>query len=135
VTGLVVLDASALVAMLLDAGEVGDWVAERRRDTAMAAPELALFETANVLRRQAAAGRISSLVATLAHSDLLALELDLWPYAPLAERVWELRGSLSVFDASYVALAELLDGDLLTLDVKLSRAPGPRCRVRTPPAT
>jgi predicted nucleic acid-binding protein len=129
-----VLDASALVALLLDAGENGDWVAERAAGRALVAPELVLFETANVLRRQAASGQVSPAEASLAHADLRELALQLWPYAPLAERVWELRPNLTVYDASYVAVAELVQGELATLDRRLARASGPRCPILVPPA-
>jgi hypothetical protein len=43
-------------------------------------------EAANILRRAALAGDISSDVATLAHACLLALSVDLFPYEPFAER-------------------------------------------------
>ena len=39
----------------------------------------------------------------------------------------------AVDDPPYVALAEAFDYPLLTLDLKLSGATGPRCRVVTPP--
>ena len=52
------------------------------------------------------------------------------PYDALAERAWELRDDLTIYDATYVALAELLRTTLLTLDVRLARAPGPRCPIR-----
>jgi predicted nucleic acid-binding protein len=48
----------------------------------------------------------------------------------LLDRIWEMRDNLSVYDASYVALAELLDCNLLTADARLSRAPGIRFRSR-----
>lgn len=128
-----VLDASALVALLLDAGAAGRWVAGQVAGRQLAAPELVMFETANVLRRRAAVGAVSQAEASLAHEDLRALALELWPYAVCAERAWQLRANLTVQDASYVAVAERLGADLLTLDVRLARAPGPRCRVATPP--
>jgi len=43
-------------------------------------------------------------------------------------RCWELTQNVSVYDAAYVALAELLDVALLTADARLASAPGPRCR-------
>ena len=43
--------------------------------------------------------------------------------------MWELRGNLTAYDAAYVALAEVLDIPLLTLDGPLSRAPGHSARV------
>jgi predicted nucleic acid-binding protein len=52
----------------------------------------------------------------------------------LLDRVWELRDNLSAYDASYVALAELLNCNLLTADSRLSRAPGIRCAITALPA-
>jgi predicted nucleic acid-binding protein len=127
--GAVVIDGSALVALLADAGPAGTWVAEHIAGSWLAAPCLALFETANILRRQAAAGLLDQTQATLAHRDLVALALDLWPYAPLADRAWRLRENYTAYDASYVALAEMLDAPLVTLDSRLARSPGARCRV------
>jgi predicted nucleic acid-binding protein len=40
-----------------------------------------------------------------------------YPHAPLRTRVWALRDALSAYDATYVALTELLgDAVLLTAD-------------------
>ena len=129
----VVLDASALVALLLDAGPPGRWVADHVRGRHLAAPELVMYETANVLRRRAAAGAVSDGEATLAHEDLRALGLQLWPYSVDAVRIWQLRGSVTAYDAAYVAVAERLGADLVTLDARLARANGPQCHVVIPP--
>ena len=43
--------------------------------------------------------------------------------------MWELRGNLTAYDATYVALAEVLDTIVLTCDAPLSRAPGVKQRV------
>ena len=96
-----------------------------------AAPHLAVFEAANVFRRQAVASRMDGTAATLAHADLLAMPIALWPYEVLAERSWELRHTLTAYDAAYVALAELLETSLVTLDRRLAGAPGPRCPIET----
>lgn len=130
----VVLDSSALVALLLDSEEIGDWVAATATDAALAAPHLALFEAANIVRRQQTRGEIDATAATLAHGDLLALPLQLWPYELLADRAWRLRENVTVYDAAYVALAELLDAPVVTLDGRLGRAPGVGCPVRLPPS-
>jgi predicted nucleic acid-binding protein len=50
-----------------------------------------------------------------------------WRY--LLGRSREHRESLSVYDAAYVALAELLDIVLVTADVRLASAPGLDCRI------
>ncbi len=125
-----VVDSSALVALLADDGPAGSWVADAVAGATLFAPQLVSFEAANILRRQMVSGHLSRSEAALAHADLIVLPLDLWPYAPLAERVWELRENLTSYDASYVALAELLEAALVTLDVRLANAPGPRCRIQ-----
>ncbi len=132
-TAPLVLDSSALVALLTDAGPAGEWVATATAGAVLAAPELALFEAANILRRHQLTGALTALEATLAHDDLRALPVQAWPYLPLAERVWALRENVTAYDASYVALAELLATSLITLDARLGRANGPRCPVLTPP--
>lgn len=123
------VDGSALVALLGDAGPAGNWVATTTSGAALAAPELALFEASNIFRRQALSRRLDETQATLAHADLLALPIQLWPYPPLAERAWQLRNNFTIYDASYVALAELLAAPVVTLDTGLAAAPGCRCQI------
>lgn len=59
-------------------------------------------------------------------------DVELWPYAPFAKRVWELRGSVTANDALYVALAAALEFPLGTLDRRLAAAHGPRCELVVP---
>ncbi len=63
----------------------------------------------------------------MAHDDLVSLWVELFPYSSCASRVWELRSTVTAYDACYVALAEILGADVATLDVRLSRASGSRC--------
>jgi predicted nucleic acid-binding protein len=127
-----VVDASVLVAALVDGGSDGDWAAAVLADHELVAPHLMPIEVANILRRATLAGDITQDVASLAHADLLDLRVELWPYALLAERCWELRDNVTIYDGSYVALAERLDAPLATLDQRLAGAPGTRCRFMTP---
>ncbi len=128
----VVCDASALVALLLDGGPDGRWVTEALEGADLAAPSLVAFEAANVIRRHELAGLVSGDQAAQAHADLLDLDIELWPYEILAARSWELRHNLTSYDGSYVALAELAESALVTLDTRISDAPGIRCPVHTP---
>ncbi len=130
---LVVVDASLVVAALVDSGRHGRWAESVLATHALAGPHLLPVEVANILRRAVAARELTPDVASLAHADLSALPVELFPYEPLAERVWELRRNLTAYDAWYAALAELLDAPLATLDRRLARAAGPRCRFETPP--
>lgn len=99
----------------------------------LAAPHLMPVEVANVLRRSASAGDISAAVASLARDDLVSLRVELFPYSSCASRVWELRSTVTAYDAWYVAVAEILGANLATLDVRLSRASGSRCQFVVPP--
>lgn len=128
----VICDASALTALLIDGGPDGSWVTEAVAGADLAAPALVGFETANILRRHELAGLITADQAAQAHVDLLDLAIEHWPYELLATRAWQLRQNLSIYDASYVALAELLGATLVTLDRRIGGAPGLRCAIATP---
>lgn len=127
-----VCDASAVVAVLLDAGPDGQWATSALSGADLAAPSLIDFECSNIIRRHELAGLISADQAAQAHADLLELTIERWPYELLGPRVWELRANLSSYDASYVAVAERIGAPLVTLDLRIGRAPGVRCTVATP---
>ncbi len=127
-----VVDASVVAASLVDSGSTGDWADSVLLNRPLAAPQLLPVETASILHRMVASGELSGDRATLAHDKLLSLRAEMYPYVQLGRRVWELRETITSYDAWYVALAEWLDAPLATLDMKLSRAPGPRCRFITP---
>lgn len=129
-----VVDASVVVAALVDTGRVGGWAESLLASDPLAAPHLMPVEVANILRRAVAAGEFSGDVAALAHADLLELRVEYVPYEPFAERVWEMRENVTAYDAWYVAVAEFLGATLATLDAKLTRAAGPRCTFVTPRA-
>lgn len=128
-----VVDASVVVAALVDTGVDGAWAETALSERSLVGPDLLPAEVSNVLRRLERAGRISTLEAASAHRDLLRLDVNLFPFAACADRVWALRNCLTSYDAWYVALAELLDCPLVTLDRRIGRAPGPTCDVVTPP--
>jgi predicted nucleic acid-binding protein len=71
--------------------------------------------------------------AAQSHADLLDLAIEHWPYEILAPLTWQLRQNLSIYDAGYVALAELTDASLVTLDRSIAGAPGLRRAIATPP--
>lgn len=128
----IVVDASVVVAALVDSGPAGEWSAAALHGERPAAPELLPFEVANVLRRLDAPRGPARGMASLAHQDLLRLDVSLWPYLAVADVAWQQRGSLSMHDASYVALARQLEVPLLTLDERLGRSARRLCSVRTP---
>ena len=56
--------------------------------------------------------------------DFGDLPLHRYPHDFLIRRVWDLRATLTAYDAAYVALAEVLDAPLLTCDGKIASASG-----------
>lgn len=128
---MIVLDASALVELLLGTG-LGRSVAERIADPGLGlhVPHLADVEVTQVLRRLVRDGQLDAASAASALRDLRALDLERHPHELLLERVWALRDRLTAYDAVYVALAEALDAVLLTSDARLARAPGLGRRVQ-----
>ncbi len=128
-----VVDASILVAATSDVGAEGRWAEDVVRAGNLIAPHLALVEATNILRRLELQGRLDRTEAGAAARDLLLLDLELVPFTPFAERIWELRANVTSYDAWYVAVAEQFDLPLATLDRHLARATGPRCRFLLPP--
>jgi predicted nucleic acid-binding protein len=127
-----VVDASVLIAALVDTGPDGAWAEEVIAGGGLHAPELARVEATNILRRLERAKEITSPEANAAHEDLMQLSLELFSFEPFADRVWELRHTITSYDAWYVAVAEALDLPLATLDARLSKAKGVACGFLTP---
>jgi predicted nucleic acid-binding protein len=128
-----VIDASLVVSALVDGGDTGTWAESLLTAGPLCAPHLMPVEVTNILRRAAAKGEITQDVASMAHADLLDLRVELFPYAPFAARVWELRENVTSYDAWYIALAESLGASVATLDRRMTQAPGPRCSFEIPP--
>lgn len=126
---MIVVDASVLVTGLADDGPDGDRVRGRLRGEHLVAPHLVDLEVLSAWRRLFARGALDERRVALARGDLAALRMERVGHEPLVDRCWELRDTLTVYDAVYVALAELLDASLLTADRRLSAAPGVACRV------
>jgi predicted nucleic acid-binding protein len=126
---VLVVDASVLVVALGDDGADGDAARERLRGEDLVAPELLDLEVLSVLRGQMMAGALDARRAELALSDLSAMPIKRAPQLSLLRRCWELRDNLTTYDASYVALAEVLGVPLLTGDRRLARSSDPRCRI------
>ena len=126
---MIVVDASVLATSLGDDGPDGDRARARLRGERLTAPELVDLEVVSVWRRQVSAGAMDERRAMLALADLGTLPLRRTPHRPLLARCWELRDNLTIYDATYVAVAEALGVLLLTGDTRLARATGPTCTI------
>jgi len=73
-------------------------------------------------------GVLSTAQASKALDRYQRMRLRRYPQVRLLGRVWELRDSVSTYDAAFVALAEILQLPLLTADQRLARANGPKCQ-------
>jgi predicted nucleic acid-binding protein len=87
-------------------------------------------EVVSALRALVGRGELSPERAAAARERAREVRTFQYPFEPFSRRVWELRHSVSVYDAWYVALAEWLSTDLVTADERLARAVGPRCPIR-----
>ena len=120
---MIVLDASAMMELLF-ATPTGTVVARRLGNDALAAPALLIVECLQVLRRFEQRGELAAARAEAMLDDLLEFDITLYEHHLVAKRVWKLRGNLTAYDATYVALSELLRAPLVTTDANLAHSPG-----------
>lgn len=127
---MIVLDASAAIEWLLRT-QTGIKIDKRifSPQVPLHAPHLLDVEVAQVLRRYVRDKTITAQRGQEALEDLGDLPLNRYPHDFLIPRVWELRATLTAYDAIYVALAELLDAPLLTCDGRIASAPGHHANV------
>jgi predicted nucleic acid-binding protein len=126
-----VLDASAVVDALVVPGQAGDLGrAEMRKLAVLQVPAIFTAEVTSALRRLVLARALSPIRASTALTQILSVRTMNYPFEPFARRVWHLRDALTVYDAWYVALAELLGTELVTADKRIADAPGPKCPIR-----
>ncbi len=120
---MIVLDASAVVDLLLDT-DAGTRVGRRvRGEGAVAVPHLLDVEVTQVMRRLVRAKLVAAARAQLAVTDLASLPLLRYSHEPLIERAFALRDNCTIYDAVYVVLAAALDATLVTRDERLGRLP------------
>lgn len=124
---LIVVDASVLVEVVIDGRHRTG--ADALLSRYAVAPPLTLVSAAHGLIEAISAVRRLSLRQELDDDEgatavgwLRSLDLVLDATAPRARRIWELRSTMSAYDAAYAAAAEALDVPLLTVDRRLSRA-------------
>lgn len=126
---LIDIDASVVVVALGEDTKAGALTRERLAREQLVAPEILDLEVLSTWRRLSRRGLLPLGRAAKAVADLSRLPVQRAPHRPLLGRCWELRDTVTVYDAVYLALAEALAVPLLTADARLARAGGPRCTV------
>lgn len=123
------VDASAALSALLNSGHARSALATEQ----VHVPHLIDSEIASGMRRQVLNRVVSADEGWTALDTWRRLGLTRHPVSGLLDRIWQLRDTMSAYDASYIALAETLGCAVLTADARLSRAPGSRCPVTVVP--
>jgi predicted nucleic acid-binding protein len=129
-----VVDASAMIEVFT-ATEPHVELRKRVLLSQLAAPELFDVEALSVLRRLERAGAISARHAEEAIRDIGNTPVARAPHLPLLDRAWELRHSVTAYDATYIALAERLGVPLVTCDAKLAASHGHTAKIELYPVS
>jgi predicted nucleic acid-binding protein len=125
---MLVLDSSAFVDLELERARP-ELVAAMARTGHWVVPEHFRIEVFSAVRGAWLGGKIGDEELDRITKRLVALDLDVWPTAPLLPRIRELAGNATAYDAAYLALAEEVGGPLVTADAKFATVPGIRCRI------
>lgn len=121
---MIVIDSSALVALLLPAKETGQLRA-RVTGEELHAPALLEYEVASAIRGITLGGQLDGERGAQLLEELDAVPIFRWAPTPvLSRRAFGLRHNVTAYDASYVALAEALECPLITRDAHLAHSHG-----------
>ena len=129
---MIVVDASCLYEVVIDSPRAETIRGRPAVEPAQAAPHIVDVEVFSLIRRDYLAGTVDDTLASLAVDDLRSWPGERFGHRALLPRAWELRHGIRGWDAAYVALAEVLDATLITLDARLAAAVGPRCPIEIP---
>lgn len=103
-----VVDCS-LVLYALGEAQVDEILRQRLSEPrVLHAPHLIDFEVSNALGGLTLGGKLTVTQADAIRVDFADLHIERIPGQALAGRMWELRHNYTAYDASYIALAEML---------------------------
>jgi predicted nucleic acid-binding protein len=129
---VIVLDTSAMVEFLVGADEVAERIRTIVVGQSLAAPHAVDLECASTLRGLVQGKKLPADEGERALQLLGRMNLKRYGHTSLLPRIWQLRHNMWPYDAAYVALAESLSAELVTLDGKIGRVPGLKCAVCNP---
>lgn len=117
-----VVDASAVVDMVV-AHRRGREIAETvlSQPAPLHAPQLLDVEVVSALRHLRNRHVIDDETAQAGYERFRLIRIHRHEHSSIIDRVFALRDAFSAYDATYVALAELLDATLVTADARLAR--------------
>jgi len=129
---VIVLDASALIDIVVGRRHAA-WLLEQLAEAELVAPAHQPAEVLSAIGRLERAGALAADDASTALESAMSLPQTLVTVdLELSRRAFELRGRIRLLDGLYVALAERMNGALLTTDARLIRS-APPCEVLAPP--
>jgi predicted nucleic acid-binding protein len=126
---MLVVDATCLFEVVTDTARAEAVRSHLIADDDQVAPHVIDVEVLGVIRRDHMLGRLDGTAAAQAVEDLASWPGERFGHQSLLARAWELRHNVRGWDAFYVALAEVMQAPLLTLDRRLAAAHGPRCAI------
>jgi predicted nucleic acid-binding protein len=119
--GTVVVDASAMVELLLDT-ELAGQVRHSLKERSLAAPAHFDVEVMSAIGRLQRSGDLSESSAGARIERLASAPIRRAPLAPLLSGAWARRDDTRLTDALYIELATALDTVVVTTDLRLARA-------------
>lgn len=130
---MIVADASVLTDALVYSDERGRKArAALARDVHWGVPEHWKAELFSALRGLALGGKVDVGTVARAVARIPRLGVETVPLDGLLSKMWDLRSSISGYDAAYVALAQARGAELVTADARLARTAVNHCRVSLP---
>lgn len=126
---MIVVDTSAVLAALTSGADAERLRSRMSADGDLHAPHLIDVEVLHALRRLVAQRVLTADRALAVRADFAHLIVTRYPHHPFADRIWELRNSISAYDATFVALSEALGAALVTCDARLAATGGHRAPV------
>src|SRR5918998_6695884 len=112
---MLIVDVSCLYEVVTGRPKA-DLIRPRLGADELSAPHIIDVEVFGIVRREYLREALDRTTAYQALTDLRLWSGERYAHGALLGRAWELRHAVRGWDAMYVALAEALDGTLLTTD-------------------